>query len=151
MVQQIVQLRVSSGVVAGSKILVVEDNYLLAEVVSNFVIDCGLEPVGPASRLETGLAYAREAPLDGAILDINLDGELCFPICAMLAERNIPFTFLTGYSELSIMPPAYRSVPVVAKPFDPEILRGVIEGMLTGRAEQPAHAASLHTPLTVHP
>lgn len=123
--------------VAGSKILVVEDNYLLAEVVCDFVIDCGMQPVGPASGLETGLVYARQASIDGAILDVNLDDRFCFPICAVLTERKIPFAFLTGYSQLSIVPQAYRSAPLVAKPFDPDELRGVIEGMLSGRPDGP--------------
>ncbi len=121
----------------GSKILVVEDNYLLAEVVCEFVLDCGMEPIGPASGVETGLVYARQAPLDGALLDINLDDRFCFPICAILAQRNIPFAFLTGYSHLSVVPQAYRHVPLVAKPFDPDELRGVIEGMLSGRRDGP--------------
>jgi DNA-binding response OmpR family regulator len=130
------------AVFAGSKILVVEDNYLLAEVVCEFVIECGLVPVGPASGLETGLVYAREAPLDGAILDINLDNRLCFPICGLLAERNIPFAFLTGYSHLSMIPQAFRTAPLVSKPFDPDELRGVLEGMLSGRRDGPLVRAS---------
>ena len=64
-----------------SKILVVEDNYLLAEVICDFVAECGMQPIGPATGLDRGLLYARAAPLDGAILDINLDGRLSFPIC----------------------------------------------------------------------
>ena len=68
----------------GSRILVVEDNYLLAEVICEFVADCGMQPVGPATGLDHGLVYARVAPLDGAILDINLDGRLSFPICHAL-------------------------------------------------------------------
>ncbi|SJZ54324.1 CheY chemotaxis protein or a CheY-like REC (receiver) domain [Enhydrobacter aerosaccus] len=121
----------------GSKILVVEDNYLLAEVVCEFVLDCGMEPIGPASGVETGLVYARQAPLDGALLDINLDDRFCFPICAMLAQRSIPFAFLTGYSHLSLIPQAYRHVPLVAKPFDPDELKGVIHNMLDGRRDGP--------------
>lgn len=135
---------------AGSRILVVEDNYLLAEVVCDFVTDCGMEPVGPAPGLETGLVYAREAPIDGALLDINLGDRLSFPICAVLAERNIPFAFLTGYSHLSLIPHAYRSAPLVAKPFDPDELRGIIEGMLSGRqGGSLARATSAKVPLEV--
>jgi DNA-binding response OmpR family regulator len=130
-------------VFTGSKILVVEDNYLLSEVVCEFVIECGMVPIGPAASLETGLIYAREAPLDGAVLDINLDNRLCFPICDLLIERGIPFAFLTGYSHLSMIPQAFRTVPLVSKPFDPDELRGVIEGMLAGRRDGPlVHASS---------
>jgi DNA-binding response OmpR family regulator len=126
----------------GSKILVVEDNYLLAEVVCEFVLECNMEPIGPASGIETGLVYAQEAPLDGALLDINLDHRFCFPICAVLAERGIPFAFLTGYSHLSLIPQPYRHVPLVAKPFDPEELKRVLEGMLAGRRDGPLSRAA---------
>ncbi|MBS0518406.1 MAG: response regulator [Proteobacteria bacterium] len=133
----------SNRVLEGAKILVVEDNYLMAEVVCEFVLECGMEPIGPASGLETGLVYAREAPLDGALLDINLDDRFCFPICAALMQRGIPFAFLTGYSHLSLIPQPYRDVPLVAKPFDPDELRGVIGRMLDGRRDGPlARAAS---------
>src|SRR5579864_2991303 len=109
-------LRRNSAVMpAGSKILVVEDNYLLAEVVCDFVIECGMEPIGPASGLETGLVYAREAPIDGAVLDINLDGRFSFPICKVLEARGIPFAFLTGCSNLAMVPREYRHVPLIAK------------------------------------
>jgi DNA-binding response OmpR family regulator len=122
---------------SGSKILVVEDNYLLAQVVCDFVAECGFDPIGPASGLETGLVYAREAPLDGAILDINLDGHFCFPICSVLVQRGIPFCFLTGYSHLSMIPQQFRGAPLVSKPFEPEEMRSVIEMMLSGQLTGP--------------
>jgi DNA-binding response OmpR family regulator len=117
---------------AGSKILVVEDNYLLAEVVCDFVTECGMEPVGPASGLETGLVYARETPIDGAVLDINLDGRLSFPICEVLRDRGIPFAFLTGCSNLALVPPEFRHAPLIAKPFEPREMKSALEGMLAG-------------------
>ncbi len=128
---------------AGSKILVVEDNYLLAEIVCDFITECGMEPVGPAAGLETGLVFARHSPIDGAILDINLDGRFCFPICDALREREIPFAFLTGYSNLALIPQLYRQAPLIAKPFEPGEMKGVIEGMLLGGLTGPlARAAS---------
>jgi DNA-binding response OmpR family regulator len=120
---------------AGSKILVVEDNYLLALVVCDFVTECGMEPIGPASGLDTGLVYARETPIDGAVLDINLDGRCSFPICEVLKERGIPFAFLTGISNLSMVPPEYRHVPLIAKPFEPLEMKRALEGMLNGNPE----------------
>ncbi len=110
--------------------------------IKQSVYECGMVPIGPAAGLEAGLIYAREAPLDGAILDINLDNRLCFPICDLLVERGIPFAFLTGYSHLSMIPQAFRTVPLVSKPFDPDELRGVIEGMLAGRRDGPLVRAS---------
>src|ERR1700756_1869909 len=92
------------AMVAGQRILVVEDSYLLEEALCDFVADRGLQPVGPAGSLETALACAGEAALDGALLDINLDGCLCFQVCDLLDRRGIPFCFVTGYSHLALIP-----------------------------------------------
>jgi DNA-binding response OmpR family regulator len=131
--------------VAGAKILVVEDNYLLAEVVCDFVTDCGMQPIGPATGLDRGLVYAREAPLDGAILDINLDGRLSFPICSVLMQRGIPFCFLTAYGDLSLVPQPFRAAPLVSKPFETEEMRGAIEAMLSGQPGGPLLRAASST------
>ena len=131
-----------AGMLRGSRILVVEDNYLLAEVICDFVTECGMQPIGPASGLETGLVHARETPLDGAILDINLDGRFCFPICNVLVQRGIPFCFLTGYSHLAMVPQQYRHAPLVSKPFEPEEMRNVIDMMLSGQFTGPLMRAA---------
>jgi DNA-binding response OmpR family regulator len=116
----------------GGRILVCEDNLLLAEVVCDFLRDCGLQPIGPASRLEEGMRLGRERALDGAVLDINLNGRLCFPLCSVLSARRIPFIFLTGYSGLSadIIPLPFRAIPLVAKPFEPNELKEALAAML---------------------
>ena len=121
----------------GSKILIVEDNHLLAEVICDFVTECDMQPVGPATGLDRGLFYARVAPLDGAILDINLDGRLSFPICQVLQQRGIPFCFLTAYSDLSLVPKQFRGVPLVSKPFEPAEMLTAIETMLRGELGGP--------------
>jgi DNA-binding response OmpR family regulator len=126
----------------GSKILVVEDNYLLAEVICDFVAECGMQPIGPATGLDRGLLYARAAPLDGAILDINLDGHLSFPICHVLQQRGIPFCFLTAYSDLSLVPKQFRAVPLVSKPFEPDEMHTAIETMLRGELGGPLMRAA---------
>ena len=117
----------------GLRILVVEDNLLLAEVTKLLLEDSGCQVVGPAGWLQRGLELAEHEPLDGALLDINLNGRLCFPICDVLVRRAIPFCFVTGYSHLDLIPGQYREAPVIAKPFDPERLRSVIDNMLRGR------------------
>ncbi len=104
----------------GLKILVVEDMLLVADVISDGLGSYGCEVVGPVGRFERALSLAREAPLDGAVLDINLAGVPSFPIAAALERRGIPFIFVTGYggdSGDSAMPPEYRAVPRLAKPF----------------------------------
>jgi CheY-like chemotaxis protein len=113
----------------GGRVLVCDDNVLMADVVSEFLRDCGLEPVGPASRLESAMQMTRERALDGAILDINLNRQPCFPVCAILSARRIPFIFLTGYPHAAI-PIEYRGTPLLGKPFEPNEMKEALADML---------------------
>jgi CheY-like chemotaxis protein len=101
----------------GLRVLVVEDMLLVADVISDGLLSQGCEVVGPVARLDRALALAREAPLDGAVLDVNLAGERSVPIAEALAERGIPFVFVTGYDAESVLPPEFRAVPRLSKPF----------------------------------
>src|SRR3546814_355161 len=83
----------------GLRVLVVEDNFLLADVIADTLREYGCEVVGPAGDVAMAVKLAREAELDGAVLDLNLYGEFCFPVAAALAERSVPYLFLTGRSE----------------------------------------------------
>jgi DNA-binding response OmpR family regulator len=113
----------------GGRVLVCDDNLLMADVVAEFLRECGLEPMGPVGRLESAMRMACERALDGAILDINLNGRPCFPICAILSARRIPFVFLTGYPEAAI-PVEYRGAPLVTKPFELNEMKEVLAHML---------------------
>jgi len=70
--------------------------------------------IGPVPMLARGLALETTEHLDGALLDINLAGERCFPIAEALKVRDIPFAFLTGYVDFGT-PPEYRGAPLLAK------------------------------------
>ena len=102
----------------GLAVLVVEDNFLIAEAVREIFDECGSRVVGPASRIAEALRLAEDTSLDGAVLDINLAGEFCFPLAEALRARAVPFLFLTGYGEAMLIPPAFRDVPRISKPFD---------------------------------
>jgi CheY-like chemotaxis protein len=107
------------GVLRGRKIMVVEDNYLIAEHVRGLLLQEGCEVVGPAGRLAQALEIVgREDGLDGAVLDINLDGQRCFPVAAALDRRAVPFVFLTGYDDPSIIPAVFADRPMLPKPLD---------------------------------
>jgi DNA-binding response OmpR family regulator len=110
----------------GLSILVVEDMALVADLVVDVLQDAGCQVVGPAARLAQGLTLACTDGLAGALLDVNLAGEHCFPIADALAARGVPFVFLTGYGE-QVMPRGYRDVPRLVKPFDFNELLGLIE------------------------
>lgn len=101
----------------GLRILVVEDSMLIADLIAEVLSDHGCIVVGPVPRLEQGLVFANGEPLDGALLDVNLAGERCFPIATALAARGVPFAFLTGYGE-GVIPAEYRDAGRLAKPFN---------------------------------
>ena len=104
---------------AGLKVLVVEDNFLIAEHVCELLADHGCVVVGPVGRLAAGLKLVEEGTqVDGAVLDVNLDGEFCFPIAAALVRRDVPFLFLTGYDDGNIIPGAFAAAPRLGKPLD---------------------------------
>jgi response regulator RpfG family c-di-GMP phosphodiesterase len=109
----------SPETLAGLKVLVVEDSFLIAEHVSDLLAQHGAEVVGPVGRLASGLKLVEQGtPVDGAVLDVNLDGEFCFPIAAALALRAVPFLFLTGYDDGDIIPGDFAAAPRLGKPLD---------------------------------
>ena len=99
------------------RILIVEDEMLVAMNIEDMLLDLGHEVAGLASRLEPALALAAEGRFDIAMLDVNLAGQQSFPVAAILASRGIPFLFATGYGVKGVAED-YRSYPVLQKPFN---------------------------------
>lgn len=118
----------------GLKVLVVEDNFLLADLIADTLRRYGCEVVGPAGDVAMAVKLAREAELDGAVLDLNLFGEFCFPVAAALDERDVPYLFLTGYDTKHVIPPEYRSIRRLSKPVDPVGLSQAAEQCFRARA-----------------
>jgi len=87
--------------------------------------EAGCMVVGPAPRVDRALALATSERLDGALLDVNLAGEPCFPIAEALLAQGVPFAFLTGYGEATL-PPGYRKVPRLGKPFQLDDLLNLV-------------------------
>jgi DNA-binding response OmpR family regulator len=79
------------------RVLVVEDEILVALLVEDMLADAGCVVVGPFSRVPQALAAAKTEPIDIALLDVNVAGEMVFPVAHALEERGIPFLFVTGY------------------------------------------------------
>jgi CheY-like chemotaxis protein len=98
------------------RILIVEDEMLVAMSFEDMLIELGYEVVGIASRLDSALAMAREVDFDVAMLDVNLAGDRSFPVADLLIARGIPFLFATGYGPEGI-DEAYRGRLVLQKPF----------------------------------
>ena len=127
----------------GGRVLVCEPNLLMAEVICQFLRECGLEAIGPVDQLESALHMARVRALDGAILNIDLNGRPCFPVCAILSARRVPFAFLTSYSGQAVLIPVeYRWAAIVAKPFEPSEMKDVLAQML-GLTDRPSPTARM--------
>ncbi len=107
----------------GLRILIVEDTFMLADELNEFLRELGCETVGPAARASEATALAHATPLDGALLDVNLSrGETSFPVAADLAGRHVPFVFITGYDLDSSFPAEFRDSPRISKPLDLGVL-----------------------------
>jgi len=111
----------------GKKLLLVEDEALIGTLIHDFLLDWGFEPSEPYRRLEDALKAAKEESFDGAILDMNLNGEAVYPLADFLASRSIPFVFLTGYAQQSVEG-RFSEYPVLQKPVEPEMLKAILRG-----------------------
>lgn len=105
--------------VRGKRVLVVEDWLVVAQEIETLLTDLGCTVVGAVPRLEAALEFARNEPLDAAVLDVNLNDEEVFPVADELLLRGIPFLFMTGYDEQAL-PPEFREWPRLEKPFSAE-------------------------------
>jgi CheY-like chemotaxis protein len=105
--------------IVGRRVLVVEDEYHLAHEVAQKLEKLGAAVLGPVGTLSEALEIAGNAEItfDAALLDIALNGEMVFPVAAVLKMRSIPFAFISGYDE-QIVPPSYRRTPRFEKPAD---------------------------------
>jgi PAS domain S-box-containing protein len=110
--------------ISGNRVMVVEDEALVAMVVTDILNDLGFEVVGPFSRSADALAAMQSDEIAAAILDINLAGTLVYPLADALCARGIPFVFVTGYGVESIEK-RFADVPVLQKPIEREILQRV--------------------------
>ena len=99
------------------RILVVEDEFLLAAHIGSVLEDEGLEVVGPVGTLAEALKLARDEKLDGALLDLNLDGGRVDDVAEILDRRHVPFIFVTGFGR-DDLPPGFRESIIVSKPFN---------------------------------
>ncbi len=125
---------VTPKVLVGKRVLIVEDKMLVALMIEDFLIDLGCSTIGPCSSVATALDAVRTEAFDLAVLDVNLDGETVYPVAEILAERHIPFLFLSGYGD-EALPPEHRDWKVCAKPFRGDDLAT----MLSAALEAPIH------------
>jgi CheY-like chemotaxis protein len=124
------------------RVLVVEDEMLLAMLMVDTLVDLGCEVVGPVARVADGARLASSERLDGAILDINLAGADVFPVARELAARNIPFVFVSGYGT-NDLPREWRDRPKLQKPFEPHDLGQSMDRTFARQARRTKIASQL--------
>ncbi len=110
----------------GKRILVVEDDYMIAYDMVDALRAAGAVPVGPVGRMGDTLKLLRtEAALDGAVLDVDLHGTPSYPIADALIANGVPFVFATGFSA-EALDPAYRHHPRLEKPISERALAAIL-------------------------
>jgi DNA-binding response OmpR family regulator len=102
----------------GLRVLVVEDEMLIAMLLEDVLQERGCKVIGPVGRVTKAVPLANMEPLDMAILDVNVAGEEVFPVACELARRAIPFVFVSGYGA-DRLPKKWCDRPILQKPFRP--------------------------------
>ena len=111
------------------RILLVDDEALVALHVEDMLSGAGYEVVGPAHRLQDALTVVDEDVFDAAVLDVNLAGEYVWPVAEKLFARKIPFVLLTGFGKGLRLPQCCARVPRLSKPLQAGELIDALEGV----------------------
>jgi CheY-like chemotaxis protein len=111
---------------APPRVLVVEDEALVAMLIEDQLSDLGYEIVGPAATAAQAVALCERERVDTAVLDINLGGgQRSDPVAELLSERDIPFVFVTGYGKHGVAE-RFKGTAVLQKPFTKDQLEAVL-------------------------
>lgn len=110
------------------RVLIVEDEGLVALLIEDLLTDLGCEVVASCDSIRSAMEWLERGGIapDGALLDVNLGGELVYPVAELLTARRIPFAFATGYGALP--DGRFADVPVLAKPVNQAKLKDVVDG-----------------------
>jgi DNA-binding NtrC family response regulator len=122
-------MAVAPAILAGKRVLIVEDELLVALLIEDFLVEMGCSPLGPCGNVAKALHAVRTETFDLAVLDVNLAGEKVYPVAEMLTGRQIPFVFLSGYGEEAI-PEGHFDWKVCAKPFRADDLARIMSAAL---------------------
>ena len=106
----------SNNKIAGRRVLVVEDEMLIAMMVEDVLRALGCQIVGPVASVDQALKLALEETFDAALLDVTIRGGKVYPVANVLLARGIPFVFASGYGEWAL-PETLRDQPRLTKPF----------------------------------
>ncbi|MBB5734467.1 CheY-like chemotaxis protein [Xanthomonas arboricola] len=119
----------------GRRILVVEDDYLLAESLNDLLVEAGVCVLGPVGNVPEALTLVTSGQsIDGALLDVNVRGQPVFPVADALLERGVPFSFCSGYDRYTL-PPRFAHLSYCMKPYNPR----TITALLSNQAQAAEH------------
>lgn len=122
-----------SRALKGLRILVVEDNFMIASSLKRMLESWGCDVVGPAPSVEEAEQLADQCDLSGGILDINIRGGTSAPIAERLHNRGLPYIFITGYSSPHLLPDELLKAQRLHKPITDAVLRSVLVEKFLGR------------------
>jgi CheY-like chemotaxis protein len=112
---------------AGKRVLIVEDDDILAVTLAEELAAEGAKVIGPSATVVDALDVIAGTDLDGATVDINLRGKAAFPVADALADRHIPFVFVTGYLVAGHIPARHVHVRRFEKPISPSVICRALE------------------------
>ena len=112
----------------GMRILVVEDEFLVATLLQDMLEAAGCRVFGPMARVAEALDAVDNGAYDAAVLDVNLGGERIDPVADALSRRKVPFMFVTGYGA-GVLPEGFAGRPRLSKPFRLDDLLGTLSGL----------------------
>lgn len=107
------------------RVLIVEDEFLLGFSLLEDLTEAGADVIGPVSTVDEALQIVTSETFDLVLLDINVRGEMSFPVADALLARNVPLIFLTGY-DADVIPDRMQQLPRLGKPYDPKALASAL-------------------------
>jgi CheY-like chemotaxis protein len=119
------------NITAGKRVLIVEDELMIRMLLEGMLTDLGHSVAAEAGGLDEAIALAKQAEFDLAVLDVNLNGAPVTPVVEILVERGVPFIFASGYGQRGL-PEAYRTAPILQKPFQADALEDAIKAVANG-------------------
>jgi CheY-like chemotaxis protein len=118
------------------RILVVDDEPLIASLIADWLLELEYEVAGPVNNAPEALQIAEQTRLDAALLDVTLGTGDSFSLAEALLARGVPVAFITGHDARS-MPAPFKSSPVLGKPFDFDALKALLDGIVASAGQVP--------------
>jgi CheY-like chemotaxis protein len=122
----------------GVRLLIVEDEYFLAQDLADHFQSLGVKVLGPAGTVADALDLLKSHEVEGAVLDVNLRGERVYPVADVLLQKDVPFVFASGYGG-ELEPDAYTDVPRCIKPVDFALLTKILADRIAAAKTRVEH------------